>query len=228
MRARAPSSRPPGRRRSSSRARPAPGLRPAVGGTTRRAGAAPKLASATTRGNRPLWLLLLYFLWQSVLIGTVASLYWRRAELQSLASATTSTWLKTWPTTRVPRRRRPTVTSPRALGLAPRSRRPTARRAAVSVGPHPSNGRRARSTTGVACALHRRHVPLVWMASAGPADRRPSGRPLRLVLAQRRDDGDRVGRDGHPRHQRRQGKLRPQPRPVPCAAPQWRSLRFLS
>jgi hypothetical protein len=62
---------------------------PGVSGTS--AGTPAAVASPLTSGrlvvrrSKPIDLVLLYFMWQSLLLGTVASLWWRRAELARVA-----------------------------------------------------------------------------------------------------------------------------------------------
>ena len=61
-----------------------PGLSSSAGPPSLAAGAPGALPARTVvlRRVKPLSLVLLYFLWQSLLIGTVASLWWRRSELE--------------------------------------------------------------------------------------------------------------------------------------------------
>jgi hypothetical protein len=66
-----------------------PGLPSTPGASGGAPATAPPVAVAApsrtiaVRTSKPRYLLLLYFLWQSILIGTVASLWWRRAELEA-------------------------------------------------------------------------------------------------------------------------------------------------
>jgi hypothetical protein len=58
----------------------APGSTPATrGGAGARSGPAPGMVTTGVAREKPLWLLLLYFMWQALVIGTAVSLWWWRA-----------------------------------------------------------------------------------------------------------------------------------------------------
>jgi hypothetical protein len=58
----------------------APGSTPATrGGAGARTGLPPGMVTTGVAREKPLWLLLLYFMWQALVIGTAASLWWWRA-----------------------------------------------------------------------------------------------------------------------------------------------------